>query len=125
MLSVLQSIREHIATLVYPGFIGKTPPDALASIERYLHADVLRLGKAKNDKNRDVRWAWEADEAKQLADKAMAKAEREPAGPRHEASMKQAVTARWMLEEFYVSLWAQELGTPKPISLQRIKKALS
>ena len=59
MLSVLQSIREHIATLVYPGFIGKTPPDALASIERYLHADVLRLGKAKNDKNRDVRWAWE------------------------------------------------------------------
>ncbi len=125
MLSVLQSIREHIATLVYPGFIGKTPPDALASIERYLHADVLRLGKAKNDKNRDVRWAWEADEAKQLADKAMAKAEREPAGPRHEALMKQAVTARWMLEEFYVSLWAQELGTPKPISLQRIKKALS
>ena len=118
MLSVLQSIREHIATLVYPGFIGKTPPDALASIERYLHADVLRLGKAKNDKNRDVRWAWEADEAKQLA-------EREPAGPRHEALMKQAVTARWMLEEFYVSLWAQELGTPKPISLQRIKKALS
>ena len=70
MLSVLQSIREHIATLVYPGFIGKTPPDSLASIERYLHADVLRLGKAKNDKNRDVRWAWEADEAKQLADKA-------------------------------------------------------
>ena len=29
LLSVLQSIREHIATLVYPGFIGKTPPDAL------------------------------------------------------------------------------------------------
>ena len=27
MLSVLQSVREHIATLVYPGFIGKTPPD--------------------------------------------------------------------------------------------------
>ena len=28
MLSVLQSIRDHIATLVYPGFIGRTPPDA-------------------------------------------------------------------------------------------------
>ena len=64
LLSVLQSIREHIATLVYPGFIGKTPPEALPSIERYLHADLLRLTKAKNDKNRDVRWAWEADEAK-------------------------------------------------------------
>ncbi len=124
LLSVLQSIREHIATLVFPGFIGKAPPESLASIERYLHADLLRLNKAKNDKNRDVRWAWEADEARQLADKALAKAEREPAGPRHEELMKKAVAVRWMLEEFYVSLWAQELGTPKPISLQRIKKAL-
>ena len=69
-----------------------------------------------------MRWAWEADEAKQLADNTMAKAQREPAGPRHETLMKQAETVRWMLEEFYVSLWAQELGTPKPISLQRIKK---
>ena len=125
LLSVLQSIREHIATLVFPGFIGKTPPEALPSIERYLHADLLRLAKAKNDKNRDVRWAWEADEAKQLADNTMAKAQREPAGPRHETLMKQAETLRWMLEEFYVSLWAQELGTPKPISLQRIKKAIA
>ena len=49
---------------------------------------------------------------------------REPAGPRHEALTKQAETVRWMLEEFYVSLWAQELGTAKPVSLQRIKKTL-
>ena len=108
MLSVLQSIREHIATLVYPGFIGKTPPEALPSIERYLHADLLRLTKAK-----------------QLVDKALAKAKAEPAGPRHEELMRKAVNARWMLEEFYVSLWAQELGTPKPASLNRIKKALA
>ena len=38
--------------------------------------------------------------------------------------MKQAEQARWMLEEFYVSLWAQELGTKGPASLNRIKKAL-
>ena len=124
LLSVLQSIREHIATLVYPGFIGKTPPEALPSIERYLHADLLRLTKAKNDKNRDVRWAWEADEARQLVDKAVQRAKTEPAGPRHEALTKQADDARWMLEEFFVSLWAQELGTAKPVSLQRIKKTL-
>ena len=125
MLSVLQSIREHIATLVFPGFIGQTPPESLKSVERYLHADLMRLAKAKNDKNRDVRWAWEADEAKQLVDKALAKAKTEPAGPRHEELMRKAVNARWMLEEFYVSLWAQELGTPKPASLNRIKKALA
>ena len=101
MLSVLQSIRDHIATLVYPGFIGRTPPDALKSLSRYLRADLSRLNKAKTDKNRDVKWAW------------------------HEALMKQAEQARWMLEEFYVSLWAQELGTKGPASLNRIKKALA
>ena len=124
MLSVLQSIRDHIATLVYPGFIGRTPPDALKSLSRYLKADVSRLNKAKTDKNRDVKWAWQADEAKQLVDKALARAKAEPAGPKHEALMQQAEQARWMLEEFYVSLWAQELGTKGPESLNRIKKAL-
>ena len=124
MLSVLQSMREHIATLVFPGFIGATPPAALPRIPKYLEADLIRLTKAKNDKNRDVRWAWEADDARQLVDKAVQRAKTEPAGPRHEALTKQADDARWMLEEFYVSLWAQELGTAKPVSLQRIKKTL-
>ena len=124
MLSVLQSVREHIATLVFPGFIGATPPAALPRIPKYLEADLIRLTKAKSDKNRDVRWAWEADEARQLVDKAVQRAKTEPAGPRHEALTKQADDARWMLEEFYVSLWAQELGTAKPVSLQRIKKTL-
>ena len=124
MLSVLQSVREHIATLVFPGFIGATSPAALPRIPKYLEADLIRLTKAKNDKNRDVRWAWEADDARQLVDKAVQRAKTEPAGPRHEALTKQADDARWMLEEFYVSLWAQELGTAKPVSLQRIKKTL-
>lgn len=125
MLSVLQSIREHIATLVHPGFVGRTPPDALTSIARYLKADLSRLNKAKTDKNRDVKWAWQADEARQLVDKAMAHAKAEPAGPKHEELMRKAEQARWMLEEFYVSLWAQEIGTKGPVSLNRIKKALA
>ena len=125
MLSVLQSIREHAAQLVRPGFIGAAPPASLRRIERYLHADLLRLAKAKADKNRDVRWAWEADEARKLVDKAEVKAKAEPAGARHDELEAKAVTARWMLEEFQVSLWAQELGTSGPVSLNRIRKALA
>lgn len=66
MLSVLQSIREHAASLVFPGFIAKADSSALSSIERYLHADLIRLDKAKTNKDRDVRWAWQADEAHKL-----------------------------------------------------------
>ncbi|NEG70033.1 ATP-dependent RNA helicase HrpA [Bifidobacterium choloepi] len=124
LLSVLQSIREHIATLVYPGFIGATPPVQLQYLDRYLHADLMRLQKAKADRQRDVRWAWQADEAKQLVDKALSNAKLKPAGPVRDAAMAKAEHARWMLEEFYVSLWAQELGTPIPVSIQRITKAL-
>lgn len=124
MLAVLQSVREHIATLVYPGFIGKTPPEALPNIERYLHADLMRLDKAKVDKNRDVRWAWQADEAKAVVAEATEKLRGEPAGPKRESFGTQVEQARWMLEEFYVSLWAQELGTKSPASLKRIRKLL-
>ena len=125
MLSVLQSVREHIATLVFPGFVGAAPPDALAHIGRYLAADQMRLTKAKADKNRDVRWAWEADEAKQLVDKAQTAAKAEPAGPHRDELAAKADDARWLLEEFYVSLWAQELGTARPVSVTRIRKALA
>ncbi|MEE1296136.1 MAG: ATP-dependent RNA helicase HrpA [Bifidobacterium sp.] len=124
MLSVLQSIREHLGTLVHDGFVGQAPPYSLTRIPTYLKADAMRLAKAKTDKNRDVRWAWQADEARQLVDKAMAKAKGMPAGEARDAAMAKATHARWMLEEFYVSLWAQELGTTQPVSIQRITKAL-
>ena len=117
MLSVLQSVREHAATLVNPGFIGRTPPLTLPRIPVYLRADLMRLAKAKTDKNRDVRWAWQADAA-------LTRAKALPAGAARDEAMTKANRARWMLEEFYVSLWAQELGTNQPVSVQRITKAL-
>jgi ATP-dependent helicase HrpA len=35
------------------------------------------------------------------------------------------VEVRWMLEELRVSLFAQVLGTPRPVSEPRIRKALA
>ena len=40
-------------------------------------------------------------------------------------SPENLVHARWMLEEFRVSLFAQTLGTSQPVSLQRILRALA
>jgi len=35
------------------------------------------------------------------------------------------VQARWALEEFRVSLFAESLGTAEPVSMERIKKILN
>ncbi|MFT8704248.1 ATP-dependent RNA helicase HrpA [Bifidobacterium aquikefiricola] len=122
LLAVLQSIREHMASLVHQGFVRDTPGCELPHVERFLHADLIRLEKAKKDKSRDVRWAWEADQAQRMVNDAQRKAQSEPAGERRDQLVAQAEQARWMLEEFYVSLWAQELGTSQPVSMQRIRK---
>ncbi len=125
LLSVLQSIREHIATLVFPGFIGKDATGRIAvhrtiPARRRCCASPRRkttrtatcdgLGKPTKPNNLPTR-PWRKHNANQPA--------------HYISTMKQAETLRWMLEEFYVSLRAQELGTPKPISLQRIKKAIA
>ena len=34
-------------------------------------------------------------------------------------------SVRWLLEEYRISLWAQQLGTAVPVSDQRIRKALA
>ncbi|MFT9392498.1 ATP-dependent RNA helicase HrpA [Bifidobacterium sp.] len=124
LLAVLQSIREHMSGLVHPAFLHDTPGEELPHIERFLHADIIRLDKAKKDKSRDVRWAWQADEARQLVVAAQKSAAGEPAGARRDRLMTDAELSRWLLEEFFVSLWAQELGTAQAVSLQRIRKQL-
>ena len=35
-----------------------------------------------------------------------------------------SATSRWQIEELRVSLWAQQLGTPRPVSEQRIYRAI-
>ncbi len=122
MLSVLQSIREHASSLVFTGFIANADSNALSSIDRYLHADLIRLNKAKSNKDRDVQWAWQASEAHQIVIEAQKTACSLPAGPNRDEAQEKAQKLKWMCEEFYVSLWAQELGTAYPISIQRMKK---
>ncbi|MBF1675312.1 MAG: DUF3418 domain-containing protein, partial [Scardovia wiggsiae] len=90
----------------------------------YCQADLLRIRKAKDNKSRDVQWAWQADEARSLVDRAHETASSTPAGPGHDKALKTAGRIRWMYEEFLISLWAQELGTLQPVSIQRMQKLL-
>jgi ATP-dependent helicase HrpA len=122
MLATLHSIQEHCASLVYPGFIGKTPPRALPRIPRYLKADEMRLNKAKVNANRDVQWAWQAHEAQKIVDSCQKAVQATPAGPRRDEARLKAQEVRWLAEEFNVSLWAQELGVKDHPSIQRLRR---
>jgi ATP-dependent helicase HrpA len=103
--------------LVYPGFLCATPWERLAHLPRYLQGLQRRLQKCTENPERDARQgagvaAWWARYAERRdADR--------KAGRRDPALEE----FRWMLEELRVSLFAQELRTPHPVSYKRVEKA--
>ena len=125
LLNTLQEVREHAAALVPEGFITATPPEHLAHLERYLQALVMRVEKAASSPSaasQDAALAFQVSQAREVVDKARARAASLPADPQREALLEEA---RWMVEELRVSLFAQTLGTSRKVSLQRITKLLS
>ena len=125
LLNTLQEVREHAATLVPGGFITATPPEHLAHLERYLRALVMRVERAASSPSaasQDTALSFQVSQAREVVDKARAKAASLPADPQREALLEEA---RWMVEELRVSLFAQTLGTSRKVSLQRITKLLS
>ena len=122
LLNTLQEVREHAAALIPGGFITATPPEHLAHLERYLRALVMRVEKAASSPSaasQDAALAFQVSQAREVVDKARAKAASLPADPQREALLEEA---RWMVEELRVSLFAQTLGTSRKVSLQRITK---
>ena len=122
LLNTLQEVREHAATLVPEGFITATPPEHLAHLERYLRALVMRVERAASSPSaaaQDTALSFQVSQAREVVDKARAKAASLPADPQREALLEEA---RWMVEELRVSLFAQTLGTSRKVSLQRITK---
>ncbi|HEX8312664.1 MAG TPA: ATP-dependent RNA helicase HrpA [Chthoniobacteraceae bacterium] len=87
-------------------FLAGTPPAQLQHLHRYLRAIQVRAERAA------VSPAKDAEKARQLAPFADWES-RVPADQRE--------NFRWLLEEFRVSLFAQELGTAQPISAARLK----
>jgi ATP-dependent helicase HrpA len=92
--------------LAPPDFLARTPHAQLPHLPRYLRAMQIRGERAWLSPAKD------AEKAKQLApfhgwEKRVPAARRE--------------TFRWMLEEFRVSIFAQELGTAQPVSAQRLR----
>lgn len=114
----LADVRAQFAALVYAGFVAKAGARRLPDLVRYLRAIVRRLDKLAGEQSRDTERM--AVVHRVTAD--LESAIRElPAAARSGADV-QAV--RWLIEELRVSLFAQVLGTPVPVSEKRIRTAI-
>ncbi|MFQ3249670.1 MAG: ATP-dependent helicase HrpA [Glaciecola sp.] len=119
MLNNLGSIKSQLNLLVYKGFVFDFGYKRLDDWNRYVAALNQRLDKLKVDTNRD--------RLNQLdVDKALAKYEETKTKLlKSGGDLSQLDEVKWMIEEFKVSLFAQQLGTNIPISLKRISNRLS
>ncbi|MHB8353300.1 MAG: ATP-dependent RNA helicase HrpA, partial [Burkholderiales bacterium] len=105
-------IRQHLDQLMYRGALRNTPLAQLKHFPRYLKAILVRLEKLPGDR------AGDADKARQLQGLQQSWMRTlETRGPSVELEQ-----FRWMLEELRVSLFAQALKTPYPVSEKRLQK---
>ncbi|MDO8122205.1 ATP-dependent RNA helicase HrpA [Isoptericola sp. b490] len=122
LLSVVHDLRGWADGLVTDRFVSDVGAQRLPHLVRYLRAARHRLGKAAESPSRDEALAWQVHELVQEYEGALAKAAAAPPDLERDARLAQV---RWMLEELRVSLFAQHLGTPQPVSAKRIRTALA
>ncbi|MEI9865999.1 MAG: DUF3418 domain-containing protein [Limisphaerales bacterium] len=90
----------------------------LAHLPRYLKALATRMERAKLNPVKDK------ERAQQLAPYLAALQKLEANPPKPLEARQRLAEFRWMIEEFKVSLFAQELGTAVPVSPQRLDQHL-
>ena len=106
---------------MHRGFIGEAGPTQLRRYPVYLAALSQRRARLDEGAAAIGRDRQLMDRIAELQASWLHQVEALPAGRPPGESLRQV---RWMLEEYRVSLWAQQLGTPYPVSDQRIRKAL-
>jgi ATP-dependent helicase HrpA len=112
-------MRAQLSRLVGPGFVTATGERRLGDLLRYVRGLRHRLGKYPDDPARDRSRLLRVERMQQAYADTLT---RLPADPAKRAS---AQVLRWQLEELRVSLFAQSLGTPEPVSSERILRALA
>lgn len=112
----LESIRSQLQELFREEFLLHTPWTWLKEYPRYLQAIVARLERLKTIGpskdaaiDQEVQAFWKLYQTQQVPS-----TQSWPEGD--------AIETRWMIEEFRVSLFAQQLGTKIPVSAKRLEK---
>ena len=110
-------LRLRLQTLLAPGFASHTPWAQWPRLPIYLKAMTLRLEKYSGNPARDAAREADIQELEQMWQE------------KTDSLIKQGqpvsddlAAFKWMIEELRVSLFAQELKTPYPVSVKRLLK---
>ena len=110
-------LRQRLQTLLAPGFASHTPWAQWPRLPIYLKAMTLRLEKYSGNPARDAAREADIQELEQMWQE------------KTDSLIKQSLPIsddlaafKWMIEELRVSLFAQELKTPYPVSVKRLQK---
>ncbi|HEZ4107884.1 TPA: DUF3418 domain-containing protein [Neisseria meningitidis] len=110
-------LRQRLQTLLAAGFATRTPWAQWPRLPIYLKAMTLRLEKYSSNPARDAAREADIQELEQMWQ------EKTDGLVKQGLPVSDDLTAfRWMIEELRVSLFAQELKTPYPVSVKRLLK---
>ena len=109
-------IKAQLSRLIFKGWFAATPWEQLAQLPRYLQAMQKRLEKYPRDVERDGKHAASISGWRKKYEELL---ERQTQAGTVDARLHEL---RWHMEELRVSLFAQELKTPYPISYKRLEK---
>lgn len=112
----LADIKAHLGQLIYPGFLQDAGLEWLRHYPRFLRGIELRQEKLPAQINKDRAWTEELTLLYQGWSK------RKEVHHKHKLVDDKLALYRWMLEEYRVSLFAQQLGTRFPVSAKRLRR---
>lgn len=118
MAFALSDIKAQIEGLIFKGFATESGWRKLPDILRYLKAVERRMEKLPIDPNKDrlhmLKIESVTNDYRELLNKI----------PKGVVVPENVKAIRWMVEELRVSYFAQQLGTPYPVSDKRVKIAI-
>ncbi|MBU9651293.1 ATP-dependent RNA helicase HrpA [Burkholderia multivorans] len=107
-------LQQQLSALIGKRFVIDTPYAQLVHFPRYLKGIALRIDKLKADPARDAKQLGELQPLVQQYQRAVSQ--------RGGVVDPRLAEFRWLLEELRISLFAQELRTPMPVSVKRLYK---
>nr|WP_232846217.1 ATP-dependent RNA helicase HrpA [Amphritea pacifica] len=115
-VTILNDIRQQLDGLIFKGFLAEVPVQQLQQYPRYLQGIVLRLEKYQRELPRQRMLS---EQLQQLTRQYQGQLQLDRQHNRYNAALDEY---RWMLEEYRISLFAQQLGTRITVSEKRLKQ---